>query len=76
MHAKISVFVIGVEAIIHLLLHNLHDRTFNLYPAVNLVGDYLSNKKMGNVFGSPISRIQRVEPKSLNTTVSFGSGVS
>ena len=29
MNAKISVFVICVEAIIYLLLHNLHDCTFN-----------------------------------------------
>ena len=29
MNAKISVFVIYVEAIIYLLLYNLHDRTFN-----------------------------------------------
>ena len=28
MNAKISIFVICVEAIIYLLLHNLHDRTF------------------------------------------------
>ena len=28
MNAKISVFVIRVEAIIHLLLYNLHDCTF------------------------------------------------
>ena len=28
MDAKISVFVIYVEAIIYLLLHNLHDSTF------------------------------------------------
>ena len=28
MNAKISVFVIRVEAIIYLLLHNLHDCTF------------------------------------------------
>ena len=28
MNAKISVFVIGVEAIIYLLLYNFHDRTF------------------------------------------------
>ena len=29
MNAKISVFVIYVEAIIYLLLYNVHDRTFN-----------------------------------------------
>ena len=29
MCAKISVFVTGVEAIIYLLLYNLHDCTFN-----------------------------------------------
>ena len=29
MNAKISVFVICVEAIIYSLLHNLHDCTFN-----------------------------------------------
>ena len=29
MDAKISVFVICVEAIIYLLLYNLHDYTFN-----------------------------------------------
>ena len=29
MNAKISVFVIRVEAIIYLLLYNLHDCTFN-----------------------------------------------
>ena len=29
MNAKISVFVICVEAIIYLLLYNLHDCTFN-----------------------------------------------
>ena len=29
MNAKISVFVICVEAIIYLLLYNFHDRTFN-----------------------------------------------
>ena len=31
MNAKISVFVICVEAIIYLLLYNLHDCTFNSY---------------------------------------------
>ena len=30
MNVKISVFVIYVEAIIYLLLYNLHDCTFNL----------------------------------------------
>ena len=30
MNSKISVFVIYVEAIIHLLLYNLHDCTFKL----------------------------------------------
>ena len=30
MDAKISVFVICVEAIIYLLLYNLHDCTFNM----------------------------------------------
>ena len=29
-HAKISVFVICVEAIMYLLLHNLHDCTFKV----------------------------------------------
>ena len=28
MKAKISIFVVCVEAIIYLLLHNLYDRTF------------------------------------------------
>ena len=48
MNAKISVFVICVEAIIHLLLHDLHDYTFkeinrsitkrmsNIYLKVNI----------------------------------------
>ena len=31
MNAKISVFVICVEAIIYLLLYNLHDCTFNFF---------------------------------------------
>ena len=31
MNAKISVFVISVEATIYLLLYNLHDCTFNEY---------------------------------------------
>ena len=31
MNAKISIFVICVQAIIHLLLHNLHDCTFKTY---------------------------------------------
>ena len=30
MNLKISIFVICVEAIIYLLLHNLHDCTFNI----------------------------------------------
>ena len=30
MNAKISVFVICVEAIVYLLLYNLHDCTFNI----------------------------------------------
>ena len=29
MNVEISVFVICIEAIIYLLLYNLHDRTFN-----------------------------------------------
>ena len=29
MNAKISVFAICVEAIVHLLVYNLHDCTFN-----------------------------------------------
>ena len=31
MNEKISVFVICVEAIIYLLLYNLHDSTFNYF---------------------------------------------
>ena len=34
MNARISVFVICVEAIIYLLPHNLHDCTFNVYKSV------------------------------------------
>ena len=30
MNAKVSVFVIWVKVITYLLLHNLHDRTFNM----------------------------------------------
>ena len=30
MNAKLSIFVICVEAIIYFLLHNLHDFTFNI----------------------------------------------
>ena len=36
MKAKISVFVICVKAIIYLLLHNLHDLTFNGIHEVDL----------------------------------------
>ena len=35
MNAKISAFVVRVEAIIYLILHNLHDYTFN--KVANLV---------------------------------------
>ena len=31
MNAKISVFVISIEAIIYLLLYNLHDCTFKIF---------------------------------------------
>ena len=41
MNAKISVFVICVEAIIYLLLHNLHDCTFNM--SNNMYEDLLVN---------------------------------
>ena len=34
MNAKISLFIIFVEAIIYLLLHILHDCTFNIIPAL------------------------------------------
>ena len=36
MNAEISVFVIGHEAIIYLLLYNLHDCTFNVKSGVCL----------------------------------------
>ena len=36
MNAKISVFVICVEAIIYLLLHNFHDSTFKDPFIVNI----------------------------------------
>ena len=39
MNVKVSVFVISVEAIIYLLLYNLHDYTFNIVSS-------LKNKKM------------------------------
>ena len=35
MNAKISVFVICVEAIIYLLLYNLHDCTFNIWSTIS-----------------------------------------
>ena len=35
MHAKTSVFVISVETVIYLVLHNLHDRNFNITGRVN-----------------------------------------
>ena len=35
MHAKTSVFVISVEAILYLVLYNLHDRNFNITGRVN-----------------------------------------
>ena len=37
MNAKISVFVIYVEAIIYLVLYNLHDCTFNEGIDENLI---------------------------------------
>ena len=41
MNAKISVFIICIEAIIYLLLHNLHDGTFkgdkDMLKMVNLL---------------------------------------
>ena len=40
MNAKISVFVIFVEAIIHLLLHNVHDYTFKLNKHANKIKCY------------------------------------
>ena len=36
MNAKISVFVICIEAIMYLLLYNLHDCTFNIHKKVSL----------------------------------------
>ena len=36
MNAKISVFAICVEAIMYLLLHNLHDCTFNLVQPIHM----------------------------------------
>ena len=41
MNAKISVFVICVEAIIYLLLYNLHNSTFSLKASIQ---DMLSKK--------------------------------
>ena len=44
MNVKISVFVISVEAIIYLLLCNLHDRTFNKFQFIsndNIIRKYL-----------------------------------
>ena len=38
MNAKIAAFVICVEAIIYLLLCNLHDRTLNYYIIVSYIG--------------------------------------
>ena len=37
MNAKVSVFVICVEATIYLLLYNLHDCTFNIVICYNMV---------------------------------------
>ena len=45
MDAKISVFVVGVEAIIYLLLYNLHDCTFKIL-ATELFKINLSNNIM------------------------------
>ena len=45
MNAKISVFVICVEAIMYLLLHNLHDCTFNLNYHIDKFNLYL---RLGN----------------------------
>ena len=42
MNAKISMFVICVEAIIHLLLNNLHDCSFNFgFNRVKTKNSYL-----------------------------------
>ena len=47
MNAKISVFVICVEAIIYLLLNNLHDFTFNSYTRTYFQSEnYLPNLKI------------------------------
>ena len=41
MNAKVSVFVICVEAIIYFLLYNLHDCTFN--PLCTKMGRHIKN---------------------------------
>ena len=43
MNAKISVFVIYVEAIIHLFLYNLHDCTFKFEKSQDSVQHFKVN---------------------------------
>ena len=45
MNVKISLFLIYVEAIIYLLLCNLHDCTFNFWSGF-LIAEWLLNKNM------------------------------
>ena len=60
MNAKISVSVIGVEAVIYLLLYNLYDCTFNKYSI------WLSNRKLkGRLLICKFSIILQFRDKSV-----------
>ena len=72
MNVKTSVFDICVEAIIYLLLHNLHDCTFNhhVLPDINFNGSCLINNNISiskKVINLVISYILNPWLKDLNT---------
>ena len=51
MNAKISVVVICVEAIIYLLLHNLHDCTFKFSQLIEIIMDNIFKKNFARFGG-------------------------
>ena len=59
MNAKTSVFVICIEAIIHLLLYNWHDCTFKVVSLISVTKSY--NNQQKKLTTSSISRINKYD---------------
>ena len=69
-NAKVSVFVICVEAIVYLLLYNFHDCTFNIFY-LSHQGSFISDMEW-----APKCLFWNVNDSIVKLMVSIASGVS